>query len=163
MIYLLAGAVAVWLLWWIGKNYAEANPKALAALLRKIGGWAAIAFAVLLAVRGRIDMALLLGGAGWWLVQGRRLDAYLSSRFSIWGKNAERDPDPGQVRGAGQGGMMTEDEALEVLGLRPGATDAEIREAHRTLMKRLHPDQGGTNYLASRVNQAKDVLMRGHR
>ncbi|MGV6874917.1 DnaJ domain-containing protein [Pseudochelatococcus sp. B33] len=162
MIYLLAGALAVWMLWWLGKNYAEANPKELAALLRKIGGWTAIALAVLLTLRGRIDIALLLGGAGWWLVQGRRLDTYLSGRFSIGGKNAERDPYTGSVNGAGQG-RMTEDEAFEVLGLEPGATETQIREAHRTLMKRLHPDQGGTNYLASRVNQAKDVLLGGHR
>lgn len=162
MIYLLAGAVVVWLLWWLGKNYAEADPKALATLLRKIGGWAAIALAVLLTLRGRLDIALLLGGAGWWLVQGRRLDTYLGGRFSIWGKNAERDPHAGPVHGAPQG-RMTEEEALEVLGLQPGATEAQIRDAHRTLMKRLHPDQGGTNYLASRVNQAKDVLLRGHR
>lgn len=162
MIYLLAGALAVWLLWWLGKNYAEANPKELAALLRKIGGWAAIALAVLLTLRGRIDVALLLGGAGWWLVQGRRLDTYLGGRFSIRGKNAESDPHAGPVNGTGQG-RMTEEEALEVLGLEPGATETQVREAHRTLMKRLHPDQGGTNYLASRVNQAKDVLLRGHR
>ncbi|MBB3808661.1 DnaJ domain-containing protein [Pseudochelatococcus contaminans] len=162
MIYLLGGAVAVWLLWWLGRNYADADTKQLAGLLRKIGGWAAIAVAALLLFRGRIDIALLLGGAGWWLVQGRRLDTYLGGRFSVWGKNAERDPHAGPVNRTGQG-RMTEEEALEVLGLQPGATEAQIREAHRTLMKRLHPDQGGTNYLASRVNQAKDVLLHGHR
>lgn len=162
MIYLLAGAVTLWLLWWLGRNYAEANPKELAALVRKIGGWAAIAFAALLLLRGRFDLALLVGGAGWWLVQGRRLDTYLGGRFSVGGKNAQGNAHAGQVDRAGPG-RMTEDEALEVLGLEPSATEAQIREAHRTLMKRLHPDQGGTNYLASRVNQAKDVLLNGHR
>jgi len=58
---------------------------------------------------------------------------------------------------------MTEKEAYEVLGLAPGASAEDIRRAHRTLMKRLHPDQGGTTWLAARVNQAKDILLARHR
>ncbi len=57
---------------------------------------------------------------------------------------------------------MTRREAYETLGLPEGASAEEIIRAHRALMKKLHPDHGGSTGLAARVNQAKDVLMQRH-
>lgn len=54
---------------------------------------------------------------------------------------------------------MTEAEAYDVLGLAPGASKERILAEYRRLMKKVHPDQGGTTYLATRLNQAKDVLL----
>ena len=83
----------------------------------------------------------------------RLLDAYLARRFSghqqqeSSGAGAPSQPD------------MTVKEAYDVLGLAAGATKSEIKNAHRRLMKKFHPDQGGSDYFAVRLNRAKEILL----
>ena len=89
------------------------------------------------------------------------LAAYLDRRDPSWRENAQADAAPG--RGSAPRGPMTHEEAYQVLGLQPGAKAEDIVSAHRALMKKLHPDLGGTNYLAARINEAKDTLLRQHR
>lgn len=232
----LAGLMTAVLLWWFIKSAAKADPKKVVQLAKAAGGVLALLFAGLLLLRGRLDMAALLGGAGAWLlgwaappgwwpaalggrvssplmlrsptlelsvdaatgamsgrvlagefagvqldqlgmpelgrvrnaclgrdVEGRRIvEAYLDRRFPAWREHAEGDPNL-RSRADLQNGAMTQQEAHEILGLEPGAGPDDIRTAHRRLMKRLHPDQGGSTYLASRVNQAKDLLLDRHR
>jgi hypothetical protein len=90
------------------------------------------------------------------------LETYLDRRFSSWRENAQRDGDT-RTRTHAQAGAMSKEEAYQILGLQPGASVDEIRHAYRTLMKKLHPDQGGTSHLAARVNEAREILLSRHR
>ena len=89
------------------------------------------------------------------------LESYLDRRFPAWRQDAQGNPTGGQRRSTASG-KMTDEEAYQILGLQPGAGRDEIGRAHRALMKKLHPDQGGSTYLAARVNEAKDTLLRTH-
>jgi hypothetical protein len=93
------------------------------------------------------------------------LESYLDRRFPAWREHAQGERagwQSAEVRGAAAG-KMTAQEAYQILGLQAGASEADISRAHRSLMKKLHPDQGGSTYLASRVNEAKDTLLQRHR
>jgi hypothetical protein len=88
--------------------------------------------------------------------QGAQLfEAYFDRIEPDWNAKA----DAGSRGSAGSRGMGIE-EAYLVLGLNPGATRGDVHAAHRNLMKRYHPDQGGSNYLAAKVNEAKDLLIK---
>jgi hypothetical protein len=91
------------------------------------------------------------------------LMAYLDRRDPSWRENPQTDSTTGSGRRGWSTGKMTEEEAYQILGVQPGASAKDIGLAHRSLMKKLHPDQGGSTYLAARVNEAKDVLLRRHR
>jgi hypothetical protein len=235
---LLGGIIAVGLIWWLLKSYVNANPTVLSRYLRQGGGVVALAIALLLALRGRFDVAIAVGGFGAMLlglkgllpaflqdkaepsnghvstvrsallemrldhdsgslsgtvIGGRlagqdldRLDRdaldaliaecavsdpdglrlmepYMDRRFPGWREHAQAHGHAGGNGNRASSNQMTEKEAYDVLGLAPGATEDDVRNAHRMLMKKLHPDQGGSTYLASRVNQAKDVLLSRHR
>lgn len=86
------------------------------------------------------------------------LEAYLDRRAPDWRERAGA----GEA-GAGAApasGVMDDKTALEILGLAPGATEAEIKAAHRGLMAKLHPDHGGSSYLAGQINRARDHLLK---
>ncbi len=91
------------------------------------------------------------------------LESYLERRYGAdWRDRAEAKEEPGGPRGSGRrksSTAMTRAEALDILGLEEGAAPEAIKEAYRRLMMKLHPDAGGTAYLAAKLNQAKDLLL----
>jgi hypothetical protein len=124
--------------------------RAQVANLKMFGAWigaiGALALAALLFLTGRgataISALLMLGPLVW-------------SWMGPSGPSIGRRPTAGTTRP----GPMTRTEAYEILGLKPGASKADIRAAHVRLMQGVHPDHGGSDWLASRINQARDVLL----
>ncbi len=93
------------------------------------------------------------------------LEAYLDrTHHDAWRAYQENNEEKASGNGSGSArtssGDMGLDEAYATLGLEPGASRADVKQAHHRLMKKLHPDQGGSTYLASKINQAKDVLLK---
>src|SRR5215203_2762249 len=123
--------------------------KTLFAWIAALGG---LSLALLLILTGRGGLAisglLLFGPLLWQRWQAARHGVSFGA-----GPRGRATPPP---RGAGP---MSRDEAYQVLGLQPGASEAEIRAAHRRLMRGAHPDSGGSDWLAARINQARDVLL----
>lgn len=121
--------------------------KQMAIWVAAIGG---LLLAVLLLFTGRAGIAVgalvMLGPLIWSWV----LEAMPRLRKSTGGTGP-------RARSSTRGGMSRA-EALEVLGLQPGATASDIQTAYVRLMRAAHPDQGGSDWLAARINQARDVL-----
>jgi DnaJ domain len=89
-------------------------------------------------------------------------ETYLDRVMPLWRKNTDTRADEG-LRSAPGSSAMSQKEAYDILGLDPGAGPEMIRKAHRRLMQRVHPDLGGSDFLAARINAAKDLLLSAHR
>lgn len=144
MITLALGLGALALLLWAANAFSRADVQGVKAALGWIAALAGLSLGAMLLLTGRGGAALgalvLLGPLAWsWWQEGRAA--------------------PG-ARTASAGPRMSRAEALQVLGLQDGATEADVREAWVRLMRTAHPDQGGSDWLATRINQARDVLLK---
>jgi DnaJ family protein C protein 19 len=146
MLWLLLGAVVLFVLLGGMRAFERASVTSLKSLFTWIAALGGLSLALLLVLTGRGGMAL---GA---------LTLFGPLLYRHW--QAARGP---RIGGAGparrSSGPMTRQEAFEVLGLQPNASATEIRAAHRRLMRGAHPDAGGSDWLAARVNQARDILL----
>jgi hypothetical protein len=88
------------------------------------------------------------------------MEAYLDWRLPGWrGHESEADERTEKRRRRAGSNRMSAEEAYAVLGIGRDASEEDIRQAHRRLMMKMHPDQGGSTYLAARINEAKEVLL----
>jgi DnaJ-domain-containing protein 1 len=157
---LLLGTVLLLFKW-----YVDADIKTLKSSLRWTGILIGLIAIVLLAATGRLSAAIafLIGLVAWaWRV----FNIVFMIRGLAAGLGWKQKSDQGAGQGTGQRSQafsMAEDEALRVLGLSPGASPEDIKAAHRRLMAQFHPDHGGSNYLAEKINAARDVLLAKHK
>ncbi len=144
MIALALGLIALGALLWAANAFSRASVASLKGLAAWVVALAGLSIATLLFLTGRGALAIsglvLLGPLAW---------SYWQESRRGGGSRAPSAPSS----------RMSRREALEVLGLSEGASDSDIRAAWVHLMRSAHPDGGGTDWLASRVNQAKDVLL----
>jgi hypothetical protein len=107
---------------------------------------------------GRADLLALLRECRAADEEGARLvEAYLDRTDREWRDDLGSEKSGAATRGGTAN--VTVDEAYAILGLAPGADAEAVKAAHHRLMKQLHPDHGGTDYLAAKINRARDVLL----
>ena len=130
---------------------------AIGGVVRK-GPWAGMELSAL-----SLDQLVALLGDCWAddPQSAQLLETYLDRAIGPdWRERAQAGDPAGGARSAGTAsGRMSREEACEVLGVGVAATPEEITEAYRRLMQKMHPDQGGSTYLAAKINQARDVLL----
>ena len=153
MLWLVLGALTLFLFLGGLRAFERASVTTIKSLFAWIAALGGVALALLLILSGRGGIALgalaMFGPLIWRQWQARRMGAGTQQRP----EGASTGPPPRRQSG------MSAEEAYQVLGLRPGATEADIRAAHHRLMRTAHPDSGGSDWLATRVNQARDVLL----
>jgi hypothetical protein len=159
MVWLALGGLILFLFLAGLRAFEQASVASIKSLLKWIAALAVISLALLLILTGRGGFAIgaltMFGPLIW-----SRLRAYRMGTGTLGGPSRPaQSPPPPPPPPPPRGGAMTPDEAYQVLGLKPGATDEEIRAAHHRLMRSAHPDSGGSDWLAARVNLARDVLL----
>ena len=147
MVALLLGALTLLVLMSALGMFSRAQVATIKQFGIWVGGFLGLLIALGLFFTGRLGSAIAILG-----ILGPLLWSFRASPPRRGGSAGRRAP-------AGRSGGMTRAEAYEVLGLRPGDDAAAIQAAYVRLMQAAHPDRGGSDWLAARINQARDVLL----
>jgi hypothetical protein len=141
------------------KWYSDADAKKITSSVRWTGLLLGLLIVLGLAVTGRLGTAagaVVAMGAWVWRVFGWGLTLHqMTGGFKGFGRQAGGESQSTEVSVG-----MDEAEALRILGLSRGATSEDINAAYRRLMGQLHPDKGGSDYLAAKVNAARELLLK---
>lgn len=154
----LAVALAVLILVLAAMKYLSAvRPDQLAKALKFAGLAGLVGLGLFLVLTGKLaGLLAVAAGLGPWIARGLRLAALYRMVMGLFGGNRAGG---GNSSSSPPASNMGRDEAYRVLGLEPGAAPEAIRAAHKRLMLANHPDHGGSDWIAARLNQARDVLL----
>ena len=152
------GFIVLMRLLWLAKRPSAPSAVITVAALCLIVGLA------ILAATGRLHWLAAVGAALLpFLRRGFSLLRYLPIFRSLFGAYQQYGRQSGNGNASpGSSGTMGLDEAREILGLGPSPSRDEIIDAHRRLMQKVHPDRGGSTYLAQQLNEAKRVLLKAN-
>ena len=159
-ITIILAVIAIGLLLWYKISKAPADKRKNLIFWSTAG--VIIGALVVLAATGRMHWLYALGG-GIAAFMPRIISALrylpLINRFRQQYTQHKSQQSGQQQAGRANPGKMTAQQAREVLGVKAGATREEIVMAHKRMMQKVHPDRGGSDYLAAQINQAKDTLL----
>jgi glucan phosphoethanolaminetransferase (alkaline phosphatase superfamily) len=155
---ILIAIIGIALIVWHKINKAKGEERKKMVFWSVIGGVGAVL--ALLAVTGHLNIiTAAIAGLVALAPKAMRFAQYLPFINRLYQQRGQQQhqqqaqkPNPGKK-------TMSPDEAREVLGLKPGSTKEEIILAHRRMMQKMHPDRGGSDYLAAQINKAKETLL----
>ena len=144
------------------RKFLKTPPEVVSRIIKKTGVFLLLLGIIGLALTGRLNWIIPLVAI--FVAFTLRMIPYIVRYFpqlhSLWvafNKNKYQSPNSGNT--TKESGQMSIEEAYEILGLDSSASEQDIIQAHRKLIQKLHPDRGGSDYLAAKINLAKKVLL----